>query len=183
MLQTGYLTIQSYDPKTQLYTLYYPNREVEDSFLTHLLGDFSPIATGVTTDYLWQLIYALQTNDLDKFFEILKVFFVQIDYTIQIRKEKYYQTIFYLIFKLIGLRIEAEVTTDRGRIDAVVKLDDISISSNLNLDGTAQDAFDQIKKKEYFVRYLDKGKALHLVGVNFDVQNHSLSEWITESVD
>ncbi|MBV7336521.1 AAA family ATPase [Chloroflexi bacterium TSY] len=67
LLQTGYLTIQSYDPETQLYALYYPNREVEDSFLTHLLGDFSPIETGATTDYLWQLIYALQTNNLDKF--------------------------------------------------------------------------------------------------------------------
>lgn len=183
LLQTGYLTIQSYDPETRLYTLNYPNYEVEDSFLTHLLGSFSRVETGSTTDYLWQLITALRANKLDEFFQILKVFFAQVDYTLQIKQEKYYQTIFYLIFKLIGLRIQAEVSTDKGRIDAVIELESAIYLFEFKLDGNAQIALEQIKQKEYFVRYLHQGKTIHLVGVNFDMHSHQVSEWLVESLE
>ena len=37
--QTGYLTIQSYNPETQNYMLTYPNREVRESFLSYLLSE------------------------------------------------------------------------------------------------------------------------------------------------
>lgn len=37
LYQTGYLTIKSYDPVQRLYELCYPNREVEDAFLTYIL--------------------------------------------------------------------------------------------------------------------------------------------------
>lgn len=182
LLQTGYLTIKSYSRETRLYTLGYPNFEVEDAFLGHLLSDITSVETAITPDYIWQIINALKANELDKFFTVLKVFFAQIDYTIQVRQEKYYQTIFYLIFKLIGLRTQAEVTTDRGRIDAVIELDDAIYLFEFKLDGNAQAALDQIIQKEYFVGYLDKGKTLYLVGVNFDVESHSVSEWKVETL-
>jgi hypothetical protein len=38
LFQTGYLTIKSYNPDTQLYTLDYPNREVKVSLLDNLLS-------------------------------------------------------------------------------------------------------------------------------------------------
>ncbi|MEZ4825936.1 MAG: AAA family ATPase [Bacteroidia bacterium] len=40
MFQTGYLTLKSYDPDVQLYTLSYPNQEVRDSMYRYLLGEF-----------------------------------------------------------------------------------------------------------------------------------------------
>ena len=38
LYQTGYLTIKSYSEETRLFELFYPNREVEDAFLAHLVG-------------------------------------------------------------------------------------------------------------------------------------------------
>ena len=37
LFQTGYLTIKDYDRAEGTYTLAYPNREIEDAFLTYLL--------------------------------------------------------------------------------------------------------------------------------------------------
>lgn len=47
--------------------------------------------------------------DFPHFFTVLDAFFANIDYDLHIKQEKYYQTIFYLIFLLLGLRISAEV--------------------------------------------------------------------------
>ncbi len=41
LFQTGYLTIKAYEPTRRVYTLGYPNSEVEDAFLTYLLSEFS----------------------------------------------------------------------------------------------------------------------------------------------
>ena len=60
------------------------------------------------------MIEALETAQLDEFFAQLQTFFANVPYTIQLKQEKYYQTIFYLIFKLIGLRIDARCTPTAG---------------------------------------------------------------------
>ena len=62
----------------------------------------------------------------------MKIFFADIPYDIQLANEKYYQTIFYIVFRLIGLRIEAEARTSIGRIDAVARRKNTSIYSSLN---------------------------------------------------
>ncbi|MEZ4710186.1 MAG: PD-(D/E)XK nuclease domain-containing protein [Caldilineaceae bacterium] len=124
LFQTGYLTIKDYEPTRRLYTLAYPNSEVEDAFLTYLLGEFSERDRGLNEAQLWRLIDALEAHDLEQFFILLQVFFANVPYQIHLKYEKYYQTIFYLIFKLIGLRIDAEVETNAGRIDAVVEVAD-----------------------------------------------------------
>lgn len=43
LFQTGYLTIKDYDPQRNVYTLGYPNYEVENSFTSWLLSAFSEI--------------------------------------------------------------------------------------------------------------------------------------------
>ncbi|MCB0122586.1 MAG: AAA family ATPase, partial [Caldilineaceae bacterium] len=122
LFQTGYLTIKEYDTAQQLYTLYFPNYEVEDAFLAWLLNTFSYVRQGLQESHLWQLVDALKADDLTTFFDVLKVFFAQIPYGLQINQERYYQSIFYIIFTLICLRLDAERQTNRGRIDAVIEL-------------------------------------------------------------
>jgi len=50
LFQTGYLTIKGYDEESMEYTLNYPNYEVEDAFLTHLLDKFGDIEQGFRAD-------------------------------------------------------------------------------------------------------------------------------------
>lgn len=41
LFQTGYLTIKGFEPQRRIYTLSYPNLEVEEAFVSHLLDAFS----------------------------------------------------------------------------------------------------------------------------------------------
>ncbi|MEM7402869.1 MAG: AAA family ATPase [Myxococcota bacterium] len=48
MVQTGYLTLKTYDPTTRTYTLDYPNLEVREAFTESLLQDYAHTAQGKT---------------------------------------------------------------------------------------------------------------------------------------
>ena len=100
LFQTGYLTIKDFrrDKFGEIYTLSYPNYEVKNSFLTYLLSAYDEIDVALSDSHLRRLLYALEQQDLGRFFDVLGVFFANIDYALYIDKEQYYQTIFYLIW-------------------------------------------------------------------------------------
>ena len=106
LFQTGYLTITDYDKERMEYTLAYPNFEVKNSMTEWLAEEYSFVERELVHSYAWKLIDALRGHDFDAFFDTLRVFFADIPYDLHIPKEKYYQTIFYLIFSLIGLKVE-----------------------------------------------------------------------------
>ena len=180
LFQTGYLTIKGYDPRRRLYELYYPNLEVEDSFLKCLMDEFSSVRKEVADSYLWRLVDALGEKDFDTFFEVLQVFFATIPYDIQIERERYYQTVFYLIFKLMGLQVTAEARTSRGRIDAVVELDEGIFVFEFKLDGRAEAALAQIKERGYDEQYRLQGKDVYLIGVGFGIAKRGMVDWKVE---
>ncbi|HFD40507.1 MAG TPA: AAA family ATPase, partial [Anaerolineae bacterium] len=182
LYQTGYLTIKGYTPETGLYRLHYPNYEVENAFLRYLLADLSPVDNGEAGSYLWQLIGALREGDFEAFFEVLQTFFAGIPYGIQIRRERYYQTVFYLIFKLLGLRVSAEVRTRRGRIDAVIELEEGVFLFEFKLDGSAEAALAQIKERGYAEPYRRSDRAVYLIGVEFEMDKGRIGEWRVEPV-
>ena len=62
-------------------------------------------------------------NRMDEMLETMKIFFASIPYDIAIAQEKYYQTIFYTVFNVLGSMMDAEARTNTGRIDAVAKTD------------------------------------------------------------
>lgn len=181
LFQTGYLTIKDYEVPRRVYTLSYPNLEVEDAFLSYLLGAFSEGDRALNEDYLWQLVDALETHDLEQVFVILQTFFADVPYDIHLKHEKYYQTIFYLIFKLLGLRIHAEVRTNQGRIDAVAEVTDHIYLFEFKLDQSAESALQQIKTHEYLQKYQLQGKPLTLVGANFDSNKRQVVAWVQEA--
>ena len=176
LFQTGYLTIKEYDKTFMTYILGYPNFEVENSFQYSLLNSYS----GIHVDgYLIDLIRALRNDDFETFFDTLKIFFADIPYDLHISKEKYYQTIFYLIFSLIGLKVEAEVKTNKGRIDAVIIDKDIYIFE-FKFDGDKDNALKQIRDKKYFEKYQGVGKEIYLFGVEFTDRN--IGNWVIEKL-
>ncbi len=55
LFQTGYLTVKriTLDNEEKTYELSYPNYEVKNSFLTHLLGEYTQKKTGPTRSFTW----------------------------------------------------------------------------------------------------------------------------------
>ncbi|MEZ4707714.1 MAG: ATP-binding protein [Caldilineaceae bacterium] len=182
LFQTGYLTIKAYDDATRFYTLSYPNYEVENAFLVYLLDAFSYTEQGLSESYLRNLVDALRQNDLDLFFEGLKVLYANIDYDLHVKHEKYYQTIFYLVFKLMGLQIEAEVKTSSGRIDAVVEVADHIYLFEFKLDQDATVALEQIEQKAYYQKYKLRNKPITQVGANFSSDQRTITDWTSKEV-
>jgi hypothetical protein len=180
LFQTGYLTIKDYDEPTRQYKLYYPNFEVEDSFLAYIAESYSGVDVHEVGSYLWKCIGYLKKSNLEGFFETLKVFFADINYELHIKNEKYYQTIFYVIFKLIGLKVEAEVSTNIGRIDAVIELADQIYIFEFKINDTPENALKQIKEHKYYEKYLKLDKEIILVGAKFDLDDRNVMNWVSE---
>ncbi len=148
--QSGYLTIDSYDPVTQNYRLRFPNREVKTTFLNYLMGYLTKKDIAGIKKYTLQLSAAIESNNLEDFFTSLSIFFANIPYTIQMRQEKYYQSIFYTILSLIGARVTVEEATNKGRIDAVLETSSHIYIFEFKIDGSADTALKQIEDKQYY---------------------------------
>lgn len=179
LYQTGYLTIKESesDEFGTFYILSYPNNEVRHSFLTYLLNTYTGDDGRLTESHLRRLVQALRAGDLARFFETLNVFFANIDYDLHLANEKYYQSIFYMLFLLLGLRTAAEIKTSSGRIDAVIELENRIFIFEFKLGGTAATALQQSKDKAYAAKYRLHGKSITLVGANFDYQARKLTAW------
>ena len=183
LVQTGYLTVKSTESfgDTKTFTLGYPNREIAHSFNRWLVQDFSHIPGQDLTGALRLIVNALNESRIDDMLEHLKTFFDNIPYDISIKQEKYYQTIFYTVFQLIGTAIEAEARTNVGRIDAVIKTETNIIIFEFKLNGTAEEAMAQIHDKEYAVPFRDDERNLILIGAEFDKEARNLGKWLIES--
>ncbi|MEM7535633.1 MAG: AAA family ATPase [Chloroflexota bacterium] len=182
LFQTGYLTIKNYDKRSSRYTLGFPNHEVETAFLTSLIDEFGYQDQGYSAKQLWALIDALESHDLDTFFVGVQALFADIDYNLHLDYEKYYQTIFYLTFKFLGLNIQVEPTTNVGRIDAVITLEDHIYLFEFKINKSAQEALDQILTKKYYEKYLAQSKPITLVGANFSTAAKGLDDWKSKSL-
>ena len=182
LVQTGYLTIERAEDfgGTTLFRLGYPNREIEQSFSRWLAQDFSRIPTSDLTSALQRIVRALNEARVDDMLETLKVFFAAVPNTITLADEKYYQTIFFTVFKLIGAVVDAEISTNIGRIDAVVKTRKGIFLFEFKLRDTAAAALRQIREKRYFERFLDDGRPITLIGAAFAEKERNITDWLIE---
>jgi hypothetical protein len=182
LLQTGYLTIRDAfeDFGMTFYNLAFPNFEVRSAFDTYLLNAYTGISKAALEGTSARLARNVRSGDVDSFMDDMRGFFASIPYDIQLPDEKYYQTVFFLLFLMLGVYIEAESRTGNGRIDAVAACGDWIYIFEFKLDRTADIALEQIKDKEYFLKYRHSGKRIILIGANFDADSRQISDWKIE---
>ncbi|MEM7531245.1 MAG: AAA family ATPase [Chloroflexota bacterium] len=187
LAQTGYITIkEEIDDEDDLFESFiysYPNQEVRQAFVTYLLKAYSGRKKTLNNSHLRRLTRALRTHNLAEFFDTLNVFLAAIDYSLHLKYEKFYQALFYMIFVLLGTRVETEMKTNIGRIDAVIELSDRIYIFEFKVDNDAQTALQQTMDKQYYQKYRLRGKEITLVGANFDTNKKGLVDWKQEIVD
>lgn len=184
LLQTGYLTIKSsfVDLGETLYYLDFPNREVKSAFETYLISDYASIPQETVGANVFKMVKAIKGRDINLFMELLKTFFAAVQYDVATDTEGRFQLLFYSVFLLIGVRVEAESRTNNGRIDAVICDGDHVYIFEFKINQTAEIALDQIRDKEYFRKYQHSGRKIILVGANFDTVSRQITEWKSETV-
>lgn len=177
--QTGYLTIKSYDARNELFTLGYPNLEVETGTLKYILKDYSEAKTGKVL--IVNMENALRQGNPNEFVEILKSFLsdIPLDLRKDVKKyENYYHTIFYCLIKLIGLDISAEYATSEGYIDILIKTEDYIYVIELKVNGTAENAIKQIEEKHYTSPFKSDHRKIYEIGIGFSKDSGTITSTI-----
>jgi len=179
LFQTGYITIK--DIKDRFYLLDYPNQEVKNSFLKHLLSSFTHELSGKEGSLFLKLAKYLHEDDFESFFNTVNTIFASIPYTINTKRdEAYFHTLFYLMVSASGVDAKSEVLTSRGRIDMVIEFSDKIFIMEFKCNQSATVGIRQIKEKGYADKYRHGNKKLYLMALNFSTEKRNLSEWKIE---
>ena len=185
LYQTGYLTIKSFKQMgtARRYELKFPNLEIENSFLDHLVSAYVGKNFDVSTGYAYAAGEALYEHDVPKFMKALKSFFTDIPYDMTDRQnEQMWQTIGYVVLRSIGINVNGEVKTHDGRIDLVVDLPNDVYILEMKLDRPAAEAMEQIKGKDYAGKYELSGKRITLIGISFSAEKRTIVEDLVEEL-
>jgi hypothetical protein len=199
MLQTGYLTFKEHIVDN-IYKIYYPNKEVEDAFSKMLLEGYTDTQQGRVAVTILDIEQAFKRNDVEKVITILEgmfktlpvQFFAKDTQTIDkqgnlktIKKavnENFYHAIIYLVFSILGIKMPVEVSTNEGRIDAVVETDTHIYIFEFKINRKPAVAIQQMKDKNYADHYSLSKKQVVLVGVCFTMQKRGISGYLIEAI-
>ena len=190
LYQSGYMTIKDYDFFGRMYTLGIPNQEVRVGFTEGLL----PLVTGmrgsdVQAGFAYRFWKALRANDTDLALSELQAYLEGLPYVEGFKKkleevtvaEGFYEWSFYLIFSMLNVYVQTQVKCARGRTDMVVFMPDTIYVMELKLNGTAQDALDQINDKGYALRYATDPRPVVKVGMGFSIEKRTLTEYLIDN--
>lgn len=176
--QSGYLTIKDYDKRFGNYLLEFPNDEVRYGFMDFLVPYYTSVVDDERGFYLGKFVRELESGDVNAFLTRLQAFFADFPYELNEKTERHYQVVFYLVFKLMGQFTGAEVLSARGRADAVVKTPKYIYVFEFKLNGTAEQALQQIDDKGYLIPYQADGRELVKVGVEFSAEKRNIDRWL-----
>ena len=184
LLQTGYVTIKGTEERFDQtwYFLDFPNREVTTAFSAYILNSYAGKTQTDGVRFVAEFATSLLKNDLKKLRKAMEVFFAGIPYDVHKKQESTFQGIFFSIFRLLGVYVDAESATNDGRIDAVVRTPEAVYIFEFKLDDDPT-ALEQIKEKEYFKKYLLDKRDIYIIGVNFDSVRGNLAGWEDEKVE
>lgn len=188
LFQTGYLTIKHIDRENDTVTLGFPNMEVERSFSYSLLAALTEKGYEGTDSLVLKLNQALRTANVSAFMGAMHAILADIAYPLHPEAEggleeteRYYHSLFFLVLKILGYRVQVEVLTNQGRIDCVISTADHVFVIEFKL-GDAASAMAQIKSKGYHQKYLASGKKIVLLGIGFDVAKRNVGDYLVEEV-
>ncbi|MDL2213521.1 ATP-binding protein [Bacteroides sp. OttesenSCG-928-J23] len=178
--QSGYLTIKGYNNRFRMYTLGFPNDEVKYGFLKFLQPFYTHVSSNERTFHIQHFVRELESGDVPSFMKRMKAFFAGITYELSDDSERHYQVIFYIVFKLLGEFVQAEVRSATGRADAVVCTRDHIYVFEFKLNGTAEEAIRQIDEKGYLIPYTADDRKLVKIGVEFSKEERNISRYLVE---
>ena len=186
LYQSGYLTIKDYDRISQEYTLGIPNKEVRVGLTKGLMLPYTGMsAEGVRSGFAVRFWRALRANNTDLALRELQAYLEELPYVEGFKKkleevsaaEGFYEWSFYLIFSMLNVYVQTQVKCARGRADMVVFMPDAIYVMELKINGTAQDALDQIESKGYAERYATDPRRVVKVGIGFSVEKRAMTDY------
>ena len=178
LYQSGYLTIKKFNTVTHRFCLAYPNQEVKVGMLKSLAPNYLSPLPRENSSLVGKFLELLYDEKLEEAMLRLKAYLAGISNRLFNKSERDFQTVFYLIFNLMGAHIRVEEDSAVGRADAVVHLPNATFVFELKYDGSAKAAIQQIDDKGYLIPYSAEGKRLFKIGINYDSNQRTITDWI-----
>lgn len=179
--QSGYLTIKGYDERFGIYRLGFPNREVEEGFIRFLLPFYANVNKVESPFEVQKFVREVETGDYDSFFHRLQSFFADTTYEVIREQELHYENVLFIVFKLVGFYTKVEYHTNDGRIDLVLQTEKFIYIMEFKLNGTAEEALQQINNKRYALPFEADGRKLFKIGINFSEKTRNIEKWVVAS--
>ena len=186
--QSGYLTIKGYDREFQMYRLGFPNQEVEEGFIKYLAPFYLDNREERSVFDIRSFTSDVREGKVEQFLSRLKSLFASAPYdSVKGDKENHFQNMMWVVFKMMGFYSQTEYHTSDGRIDLLVETPQYRYIMEFKLDGTAEEALQQIKDKNYQLQFFgdslatkkDQGKT-YIIGVNFSKETRTIDRWVIE---
>ncbi len=96
-------------------------------------------------------------------------------------RERYFHYTFYLIFRLVSVyTVYTEKQQSEGRVDCIVETPGYVYIFEFKLDGTADEALQQIEEKGYARPYTTDSRKLYKIGASFSSQTGTINDWKVE---
>lgn len=164
-----------------LYTLDIPNKEIRVGLMQSLIPNYlnERTETGITTVALMAI--AIQEGRFEDSLGLLQEFLLTVPYCDNTDYEGHYQQMLYIIFSLLGMFVDVDVRTPRGRVDMVMRTADTLYIMELKLGGDAAETMRQIELKDYPSRFIRCGLPVVEVGINFDRERRTIGNWEIKS--
>ena len=178
--QSGYLTIKDYDPRFENYILGFPNREVEEGFIKFLMPFYTNVNKVESPFEIQQFTREIESGQPDAFLRRLQSFFADTPYELIRDLEVHYQNVLFIVFRLVGFYVKAEYHTSEGRVDLVLQTDRYIYVMEFKLEGSAEEALQQIEAKHYARPFEADSRQLFKIGINFDNNTRNIERWIVE---
>ncbi|MGM0425199.1 MAG: ATP-binding protein [Thermodesulfobacteriota bacterium] len=186
--QTGYLTFAKKltdEFGGVSYKLVIPNLEIQFS-LNQFLIDYLTRQRQEKITFRNNIRQHLKQADFESFVDILKTIFSSIPYhnyanNIISRYEGYYCSVVFVYLSALGYQVIPEDTTNKGRIDLTLQVQDKVIIIEFKVD-SEQAPLQQIKARKYYQKYQNLGKNIYLVGINFDSSEKNIIDYLVEAV-
>ena len=180
LFQSGYLTLKDYDPFTQKYTLGFPNGEVREGFSKSLYKYYMEDYVG-SGDTLGNAYSDLRFKEItiEEFIETVRRWYAGIPYSItdKNQNEQLYQSLIYAALMGFGADVSAEDQTSDGRMDIALKLPDAIYIIELKYGKTADEAADQILRKDYAVRFAADSRPVVAIGLNISEDRRTIDSY------
>lgn len=184
--QSGYLTIKDYDERFGLYTLDYPNSEVEEGFVKYLMPFYIDKSEAEAPFEIRKFVREVELGNIDGFFHRLQSFFADAPYEVIVGQdpvrnvELFFQNVLFIVFRLVGFYAQVEYHTSRGRIDLVLKTDQFIYVMEFKQGSTAEEALAQINEKGYASAFAADSRTLYKIGVSFSNEQRNIEQWAVE---
>ena len=180
--QSGYLTIKDCDLDMNSYLLDFPNNEVKNGFVSMVAADYLKSSTDASS-WVLDAVKALRIANLEQFRKLLTSFLADIPYSMRRKetereRERYFHYTFYLLMRMVSCyTVYTEKQQSEGRVDCIVETPDYIYIFEFKLDGTADEALQQIEDKGYARPYEADSRKLFKVGTVFSSETGTISEF------